>query len=472
MSHSQPNILVFMNEQHRGDSLSCEGHPVLLTPTMDHIAGQGVRFSRAYSTCPVCIPARRSFLSGQFPSTHGIVGCRFKDWCGSSVADELSKAGYQTAWIGRDMHQEPADEPCGFETTILSGMRNPGNPYDQFLERNQPEGGGGYYGSGVMHNDWTARPFHLPDHLHHTNWVINQALAWLEQRDTKRPFFLVVSFSAAHPPLIPPACYFERYLRTGVPNPFIGDWATPPKDGGIGRGPAPHKVDLKGEALLSARAGYYGLINHLDDQLNRLLNDINGIQRMTSNNTAVIMTADHGEMLGDHYFWRKSQPYEGAARIPLHINAPKRFGITPRTVIDAPVGLEDIMPTVLDMAGADIPDSVDGKSLLPLLRGDVGARNEWRPYIHIEHAPRFHALTDGKQKYAWFTGDGSEQLFDLISDPGECHDLAGSPDYAECLGLWRKRMTEALAGRPEGFTDGKTLISGRPYPAVMAKATA
>jgi len=229
-------------------------------------------------------------------------------------------------------------------------------------------------------------------------------------------------------------------------------------------GPAPTKVDLQGEALLSARAGYYGLINHLDDQLNRILNEVTGIQRMTNGNTAVMLTADHGEMLGDHYFWRKSQPYEGAARIPLLISAPNRFGIAPGSVIDAPVSLEDIMPTVLDLTGTDIPESVDGRSLLPLLRGEAPAREAWRPYIHIEHAPRFHALTDGKKKYAWFAGDGCEQLFDLESDPGECHDLAGNPEHAEALGLWRQRMIDELVHRPEGFTDGKALISGRPYP--------
>lgn len=283
-----------MTEQHRGDSLSCEGHPVLLTPTLDHIAGRGARFSHAYSSCPVCIPARLSFLKGQFPSTHGIVSYAHKPWSGRSIADEMSEAGYQTAWIGRDMHQEPADDPCGFDTTILSGLRDPDRPYEQFLERNQPEGGGGYYGSGAMHNDYTARPFHLSDNLHHTNWTVNQALSWLEQRDISLPFLLVVSFLAAHPPLVPPSCYFDRYIRTGVPEPYIGDWAIPPKNYGIGMGQSSPSVNLRGEALLSARAGYYGLINHLDDQLNRLLNPVTGIQRMTDDNTVVIMTSDHG----------------------------------------------------------------------------------------------------------------------------------------------------------------------------------
>ena len=385
------------------------------------------------------------------------------------MADEMSKGGYQTAWVGRDMHQEPPDERCGFETTILSGLRTSGNAYDEFLERNQPEGGGGYYGSGVMHNDYTARPFHLPENLHHTTWTINQALSWIEQRDEGRPFFLVVSFLAAHPPLIPPSCYFDRYIRTGVPDPFTGDWATPPENDGIGMGQSASKVNLKGEALLSARAGYYGLINHLDDQLNRLLNPVTGIQRLTGDNTAVIMTSDHGEMLGDHYCWGKLLPYEGAARIPLLISAPERVGIRTGNVIDRPVGLEDIMPTVLEMAGLEIPDSVDGSSLLPLLRDDGDATSRWRTHIHIEYAApsKFHALTDGREKYVWFSEDGREQLFDLTNDPGECHNRANDPEWAESAGRWRRLMVEELTGRPEGFTDGNALISGRPYPSIM-----
>jgi len=469
MSDSLPNILVIITEQHRGDSLSCEGHPVLITPTLDSIAGRGARFSRAYSACPVCIPARRSILTGQRPSTHGVLGYSIKPWSGISVADELSRAGYSTAWIGRDMHQDPPDESCGFAKTILSGMRNPRNAYDRFLERNQPEGGGGYYGGGVMHNDYTARPFHLPENLHHTTWTVNQALSWLEERDTDRPFFLVVSFLAAHPPLIPPAFYLNRYIRTGVPDPCIGSWATPPENGGIGRGQGTWNVDLKGETLLSARAGYYGLINHLDDQLNRLLNPVTGIHRMTGDNTAVIMTSDHGEMLGDHYCWGKFLPYEGSARVPLLVSAPKRFGIRANSVIDRPVGLEDVMPTVLELAGVDIPDSVDGRSLLPLLRGNGSAESTWREYMHIEYAAPFayHALTDGREKYVWFAGDGREQLFDLENDPCELNDMAGDPDFAEKVSRWRRLMVRELTGRPEGFTDGDSLITGRPYPSVM-----
>jgi len=336
--------------------------------------------------------------------------------------------------------------------------------YDEWLSRRQPEGSGGYYGTGVMHNDWTARPWHLPEAYHQTNWTVNQALDFLRKRDPSSPFFLTVSFIAPHPPLVPPAPYMERYLRADLPDPVIGDWACPPEGGGLGLGQSSSRVDLRGEALRAARAGYYGLINHVDDQLNRLLNPVNGIDRQTDNNTIVLLTSDHGEMLGDHFLWRKSVPYEPSARIPFLVRAPERLGLESGAVVDEPTCLEDLMPTVLEMAGVDVPDTVEGRSVLPLLRAE---QTTWRPHLHLEHAPMHHTLTDGREKYIWFAGDGREQVFDLVEDADERRDLADSAEHAERLGSWRQRLIEELAGRPEGFTDGSQLIPGRPYPPVL-----
>ncbi len=460
----QPNILVFVTEQHRGDCLGIEGHPVLLTPNMDAIAGAGVRFARAYSTCPTCIAARRSLLSGQFPSTHGMVGYQEEvEWdIDDTLPGVLAGAGYQTAWIGRSMHQYPHDKRFGFEHMVTLEHRCPSD-YLRFFRERRPDDWEGVYGTGVMHNDWTARPWHLEEDLHPTNWTVHEALRFLRDRDTSRPFFLVVSFLAAHPPLVPPAFYLERYLRTGVPDPVIGDWAEPPRDGGRGMDVSSNRVDLKGEALLCARAGYYGLINHVDDQIRRITNPITGINRTTGNNTAVMLVSDHGEMLGDHCRWHKVVPYEPSARIPFLLQAPERFGVGPGRVADRPVGLEDVMPTVLDLAGVPVPDSVEGRSVLPLARGEDAV---WREYIHIEHSPVHQTLTDGREKYIWFTDDGRERLFRLADDPAECRDLAGVPAEAETLERWRRLLIRELADRPEGFTDGERLFPGRPYPAV------
>jgi arylsulfatase A-like enzyme len=471
---SQPNILVIFAEQHRGDCLSSEGHPVLLTPNMDAIGGYGTRFTHAYTTCPVCVPARRSLISGQFPATHGAFTNCGTEWDPEhTIASVLRDAGYQTGWVGRSMHQYPVRKRFGFEELVHFDHREPGD-YDEFLARNMPEGGNGYWGSGVMHNDWTARPFHLPEELHATNWTMYEAQRFLDRRDPTRPFFLVVSQIASHPPLVPPAFYLERYLRTGVPEPYIGDWAQPPENAGIGLsvdGTRPGGGDpalarwtrnafLTGERLLSARAGYYGLINHLDDQIRRLLNGILG--GVDPRRTVIVYTADHGEMLGDHYQWAKSVPYEGSTRIPFLMRVPEALGFPHGQVLDQPVCLEDVMPTLLELADVPIPGSVEGRSLVPLLRGESPP---WRDYLHIECSPMHHTLTDGVEKYCWFVPDGREQFFRLDDDPGECHDLAGDPDEAERVAYWRSLLIQELAGREEGFTDGDRLIAGRPYPA-------
>jgi len=462
----RPNFLFIMTDQQRGDCLGLDGHPVLLTPNMDTIGRRGSAFAHCHTTCPSCIAARRSLMSGQFPPTHGIVGYRDGiEWdAPPTLPGVLSDAGYHTFLAGRSMHQHPPRKRYGFDHMALHGWDT---DYGAWLERNAPEGAGGYYGTGVMHNDWTAHPWHLDEHLHNTNWTVTGALKFLQNRDPSCPFFLAVSFIAPHPPLIPPAFYMERYLRMDLPDPVIGDWATPPDEADLRAGVSPNKVDLTGEALRSCRAAYYGLINHVDDQIRRILNPVLGIDRTTGSNTVVIFTADHGEMLGDHYCWRKQVPFEGAARIPLLIRAPERFGLKPGLRPEQPVCLEDIMPTVLEMAGLDVPDTVEGRSLLPLMRGE---KTEWRSHLHIEHAPLHQTLTDGKEKYVWFVADGRELLFDLDADPKERHDLSGDPEAAGRLERWRRLMVEELRGRPEGFSDGEHLIPGRPYSAVLPHA--
>jgi len=465
MSEVRPNILLIMTDQQRGDCLSCAGHPVLLTPNLDTIAEAGVRFTQAYSTCPTCIAARRSLLSGQFPRTHGLVGYQDGvDWQAPlTLPGALSRAGYQTALVGRSMHQYPQRKRFGYEQMTIHGHGGDSD-YERCLLQRAPDSGG-WMGAGIMHNDWTARPWALSDELHFSHWVVNQALEFLEHRDPTCPFFLTVSFLGPHPPLQPPAFYFERYLRLETPAPFIGDWATPygPDLGGNDL-VAPSRIVLHGEALRACRAGYYGLINHIDDEIRRLLNPVGGIQAQTGNNTVVLFTSDHGEMLGDHYLWRKSVPYEPSAHIPLLLRAPLRFGLPTGRTIEGVCCLEDIMPTLLELAGVVIPGTVEGRSLLGLARGEEVA---WRDYVTIEHAPLHQSLTDGREKYIWWVADGHEQFFDLVADPHELHDLVREPASDARLRVWRQRLVRELTGRPEGFTDGEKLIAGRSFPAVI-----
>jgi len=465
----RPNILFIMTDQQRGDCLGVDGHPCLQTPNMDAIAADGVRFRRAYSTCPVCIPARRSLMSGLHPASHGMVGYKDgEEWNPPATLPQLLRdAGYHTGLVGRNMHLYPHWKRYGFEEMVVAG--NFDSDYNEYLNRHLPEGGG-YYGSGVMHNDWTARTWHMPEHLHQTHWTVNEALRFLRRSDPSRPWFLTVSFVSPHPPLVPPEFYFNRYLRADLPQPLMGDWAEKPEFPGGAPAVNSNRVDLKGEVLLSCRAAYYGLINHIDDEIRRLLST--EMRTYNRQNTLVVFTSDHGEMLGDHYLFRKSLPYEGAARIPFLMRLPGSWENAARgQTSDLPVCLEDIMPTLLDAAGADIPDYIDGQSLLPVLQGDEPEK--WREALHVEHsgaAYGFHALTDGKEKYIWFSQSGREQFFDLQNDPSELHDLIESPAHQDRISQWRQMLIQKLTNRPEGFVQAGQLIVGKPHTSLIPGA--
>jgi arylsulfatase A-like enzyme len=175
-------------------------------------------------------------------------------------------------------------------------------------------------------------------------------------------------------------------------------------------------------------------------------------------------------MLGDHNLFRKTWPYEASARIPFLMRAPKRWGYPEEIDCESPVGIQDIMPTILDAAGIDIPDTCTGQSLLPIMQSDT---NRVRECLHGEHAGCYaydhgnHYVTDGCYKYIWYSQTGKDHLFNLEEDPHETHDIASDPDAETKLQPWRSRLIEFLKDRPEGFTDGTTLIPGRPHDALL-----
>jgi arylsulfatase A-like enzyme len=205
--------------------------------------------------------------------------------------------------------------------------------------------------------------------------------------------------------------------------------------------------------LRRCRAGYYGSVTHVDHQVRRVVRRL--ARENVMENTLVVMTSDHGEMLGDHGQWGKNCAYEGATHVPLLLQFPESWDRDPVGVIDRPVGLQDIMPTILDAAGVDIPDTVEGRSLLDLCEDPE--RDDWRAAYHGEFSPQSSVtkacqfLVDEETKYVWNPVTGREQLFDLADDPREERDLADDPDHAATLERFRRRLVDRLADRTEGF---------------------
>ena len=472
----QPNIVLIMTDQHRGDALSIDGHPDVMTPNMDQLAARGARFRHAYTPSPVCSAARQALMTGRWPANNGQIDnspCRILD-PESTLPNLLRTSGYQTAMIGRGMHQYPGHARYGFETVWIDPYSDRYSVmHDKIHPLSKRPGWPGWphrLDHAVPVDGYTARPWPYEEWLHQSNWATSKAVEFLDTRDRDQPFFLSLGYTAPHPPLVPPACYYDRYMRMNLRPPFIGDWTTYPERS-VGLPPDDGMVDLKGELLHSAQAGYYGLINHVDDQLHNLWSRI----LLEREPTYVLYTSDHGEQLGDHYRFRKCQPYQGSVRIPFFLNGP---GIDPWQVRDEAVSLIDVLPTLCELADVSWPDHVDGRSLLPLMRGDdkskAAVSDGWRPFVHSEY-PRwhihtgFHTLTNGQTKYIRF-GNGSELLFDLGEDPHEMHNLAELPGHRSLLETWRAHLIDHLRDRPEGFVQDGELVPDQPHVGLLPHA--
>jgi len=468
----KPDVLVIMPDQMRGDCLSILDHPAVRTPRFDALAREGALFRRAYTTVPSCKPARRSLLTGLYPQTSGVVGYAGRPITSPTLPQLLADAGYATALVGRNMHQVPREERYGYQTQLLASLYDgvdDGNDYNTYLKKVAPQTDGIdklIADLGLSKNGWEAKPWPFADEHHRVAWIVRQARKVLAESAAEKPLFLTASFVAPHPPLFPPKKYFEHYAAASLPQPAHGDWvdwgALSPKGDRVG-----HRVLLEGEPLRAAQAGYFGLIEQIDDEIAPLVEEFKTRSDRAGRPWLVWVMADHGEMLGDHGYFRKCQPFEGSANIPFIIAGSAELGFRPGLRSFRPVCLEDVMPTLLELGGATRPEVLDGVSLVPTLRG---AKHEIRPWLHFEHATcygkahAFHALTDGRFKYIWRPLDGTEHLFDLDNDPHEEHDLSKDAAHRQTLETWRATLTERLAQRPEGFSDGERLIPGRPYP--------
>ncbi|WP_308638081.1 arylsulfatase [Paenibacillus silvisoli] len=476
---ARPNLLLIAVDQMRGDCLSALGHPVVETPNLDRLARSGVLFRSAYSATPTCVPARAALMTGMSQRSHGRVGyqdCVTWDY-EHMLAGELAAAGYHTQCVGK-MHVYPARNLCGFHNVVLhdgylhhnrSRHNNTVNGHfdqvDDYLTWLREKAGAQL---DIMDNGLdcnasaAARPWHLAEELHPTNWTVTQSIDFLRRRDPGKPFFLYTSFVRPHSPLDPPQAYLDMYKDIELPDPPVGDWVDVEAARTNGSSdPVTHFGIVPKRRLDRSRAAYYALITHIDDQIGRLMNAL--YEYGVSQNTVVLFVSDHGELIGDHHYFRKALPYEGSAKVPFIVSDPGGvLGLKRGSSASEVVELRDVMPTLLDIAGAPIPETVDGSSVLPLCRGE---QVEWRAYIHGEHsygALSNHFATDGREKYIWFSQSGEEQLFDLAGDPQELVNLAETPEWQDRLAVWRRRLAVELEGREEGYVEGGALVAGRP----------
>jgi choline-sulfatase len=449
-----------MTDQHRADCLGASGNSVLHTPNLDRLAANGVLFRNAYSSTPTCTPARAALLTGQSPWSHGLLGYgQVAESYPIEMPRLLRDAGYYTTGIGK-MHWNPQRALHGFHETILdeSGrVESAGfvSDYRRFFWSQLPDADP--VPTGIDWNGYDAKPFPLPERLHPTAWVADTAIRWLNDYHRPEPFFLKVSFERPHSPYDPPRRWWDHYADAALPPARTSKWAerfrTP-----SGKGPDIWHGDLGAATVRNARRGYYGSVSFIDQQIGRILETLD--QRHLLDDTLILMLADHGDMLGDQYLWRKSYAYQGSTNIPLIVRPPKGWILESRgRVLTHPVEIRDVLPTLLEAAGAPIPEAVEGRSLFGAMR-NPNAR--WREWIDLEHdvcySPENHwnALTNGVRKYIFHAKTGEEQFFDLAADPYELNNLAGDPSRAAEVGTWRSRLTSHLAVRGEPW-----VVNGR-----------
>ncbi|MCJ8007017.1 arylsulfatase [Lederbergia wuyishanensis] len=477
----KPNILMIMVDQMRFDCMSSAGHPIVETPNIDQLVRDGVRFTNAYSATPTCIPARAAVLTGMSQKSHGRVGYQDRiPWnYPHMLPDEMSKAGYHTQCVGK-MHVYPSRNLCGFHNIVLHDgylhhNRFKNTPYQDSFEQTDDylpwlrERLGGHRDLTDIGLDCNAsamsRPWHLPEEFHPTNWVVTQSIDFLRRRDPRKPFFLKMSFVRPHPPFDPPKDYFDYYMGLEMDERVIGNWVNQ-EDNGDGLLPTSRSGIVPKQRLKRARAAYYALIAHIDDQIGRFIQTL--IEYQLYHNTVILFVSDHGELLGDHHFLAKSLAYEGSAKVPFVLADPgNQLGIKKGTTCDKVVELRDIMPTLLEAAGTEIPETVEGKSVIPLAKG---LECNWRDYIHGEHTYgelSHHFIANGKEKYIWYSQTGEEQYFNLEEDPQELNNIFYENEKAPIL---RKILIEELASREEGYSDGSNLFTGCKPKAILETA--
>ncbi len=451
----QPNVLLISTDHWPAALLGAAGHATIETPTLDQLAANGVRFSNAYAECPVCIPARRTLMTGTPPRVHGdrVFLTDAPMPALPTLAQTFRNAGYQAYAVGK-LHVYPQRDRIGFDDVILAEEGRPQlgaiDDYELWLgEEGLP---GQSFAHGMSNNEYGWRPWHLDERHHVTNWATQQMARMIRRRDPTRPGFWFLSYCHPHPPLAPLQSYLERYRDVTPAAPVWGEWARE-------RAALPyalqairdHHLVADERAIAQIRRAFYALCTHIDHQLRLVIGTLR--EEMILDNTVICFTSDHGDMLGNHGLWAKRLFYEDSANVPMLLMGRRgddRVGYG--RVDDRLVGWQDIMPTLLDLAGIPIPPTVEGISM-------IGDRRRTHFYGEVgEDRSATRMLHDGRHKLIYYPVGNRIQLFDLAEDPAELHDLAETEAHAAVREDLVARLMEAMYGSDEAWMANGELV--------------
>lgn len=453
---SQSNLLIIMSDEHQARAMGCAGHSFVQTPHLDALAARGVRFTDAYTPSPICVPARAAFASGRAVHENRLWDNAMpytgdpKGW-----GHRLQDAQIPVESIGK-LHYRSDEDPAGFDTEhipmqVVNGVGMVWASIRKEDERVGPPGGGRMLGDYIG-----------PGHSKYTEYdvaVVDRTRQWFTDRVAcadDRPWCLYVGLVAPHFPLIVPQEFYDLYPLESLPEVKLHP------DNGHPRHPWVEKQNTmmdsearfeNREERLKAMAAYYGLCSSLDHNVGQILSALEDAG--FGDDTTVIYTSDHGDNVGARGLWGKSNLYQESVAVPMIMAGPN----TPNGTCNTPVSLLDVSATVPDHFG--LPFEGDGASLYEIARR---ADTPDRPILSQYHAAGAVSgafmLRKGQWKLNYYVGFAPE-LFDMLNDPEELTDLAGSAAHATTLAEMEAALRDILdpeAVSAQAFSDQAALI--------------
>jgi len=452
----RPNILFVQTCYQAGEDGPSLGSPFLEMPNLDQLCEEGVVFNRHYCTAPICTPSRDTLITGQYPHTHGQWD-NYDSWIPEDspvLMKRLGEAGYQSAGIGK-MHFRPWDRMAGFDHRIIAD--NKGNAraanqlsdeklnddYAQFLAQHDMTRWD-YLKKRLQGDVFGVYDWPYEERLHIDHYVGEQTVRFLEEGRLQHPWFLWVSFNGPHNPWDPPAEYSAPYKRMDLPSARArpGELHDKPPDHTRLRynytREVPDRIDQASpseqtEIIERIRAGHYGSLTFVDHQLGRILQALERNGELE--NTIVIFSSDHGAELGDHHNIHKGLHYERSARVPFVVWCPERYD--PREVDSFSTNV-DILPTILSLAGTEIPEGAPGYDLTPLL---TGQRDRVQEHA-ISEIRRSTAIITERWKMSVYPRDGVGALYDREEDPDELYNRYDDSAYKHVRKELTRKLTE------------------------------
>lgn len=457
----KPNIILILTDQHRLSALGCYGPTPCRTPHIDRLASEGIRFETAYTVCPVCSPARASIMTGLYPHAHGICSNIYN--LGNSVHEltdhpdllsrRLQSAGYRCGYtgkwhLGEGSHgrfelSNPASLPkdTGFEGQNFPGHGGGGFHYPEYKEYLEKNGFSHEVSESPQSEVWRCGILSGSEESTVPHFLTNNSIELLDAfKQADEPFFIWHNTWGPHSPYYVPQEYYDLYKDVEIPEWPNYDWKA---DGGHASNVKRHpRADqLTWEDWEEAIRYYYAFTTLIDHQIGRLLDHLE--ETGLADNTIIIFAADHGETLGSHggltdKGWHH---FEEIQRIPMIIKTPEKHS----SVSNEFVSLVDIYPTILEMAGAKLPERpVHGESLVPLIEN---RKIKWRDAVFVEFggvnnlSTTMVSVRKGELKYGW-NGSGADELYDLSSDPYEMENVIEKEEYSNNLLTLRQLLSD------------------------------